>query len=199
MNAPLAHSPITSEAIRRLAIPESWVHALDYHRPIPEPNDITSRAPYQTLIRCFDAVMVVVFVGYSFGTQSNDTIDDTESFELITDLLRWRPKPVLVIGPNPEAVASRIEAALRRKRVSLLRCRWNVLAEFVLSGAFARATRRTWRGDPRAITQLYQGFEEEQYYIDVQRNCLHSDAIDTHTILDMAACGSEANGRYACS
>ena len=59
-NAPLVHSPITSEAIRRLAIPESWVHALDYHRPIPEPNDITSRAPYRTLIRCFDAVMVVV-------------------------------------------------------------------------------------------------------------------------------------------
>jgi hypothetical protein len=35
--------------------------------------------------------MTVIFVGYSFGTQSTDTIDDTESFELITDLLRWRP------------------------------------------------------------------------------------------------------------
>jgi hypothetical protein len=194
--APLVHSPVTSEAIRRLAIPQSWVHALDYHRPIPEPNGITSRAPYQTLIRRFDAVMAVVFVGYSFGTQPNDTIDDTESFELIADLLRWRAKPILVIGPDPEPVASRIEGALRRKRVSLLRCRWNVLAEFVLSGSFGRGTPLTGRGDSNAITQLYYGFEEKQHYIDVQRNCLSTDAIDTYTTLD-SACGRWADNGWS--
>jgi hypothetical protein len=97
----LAHSPFISRAIAHLAIPDSFPQYLDYHRPLPEPNDMTSRPAYRMLERRFNSIECVVFIGYSFGEQRRDgSIDDIESFEMLASLLRWRPKPVLVIGPD---------------------------------------------------------------------------------------------------
>jgi hypothetical protein len=165
IDAQLVHSTVATDAIRWLAIPESWIEQLRYHRPLPEPSGITNQEAYKLLPRCFDALHAVVIIGYSFGEQrQSGLIHDTESFELLVDLLRWRPKPVLVIGPDPDSVAARVEVGTRR-RVSTLACKWNVLSQFILVGAFARACDRSSGRDARAITSKYQAFEERVEYI----------------------------------
>jgi hypothetical protein len=157
IDAQRVHSPVVDRALQFLAIPSEWASSLGYHRPLPEPNDMTSRQPYRMLPRYFELVSAVVIIGYSFGSQPSGSLDDTESFEMITDLLRWRRKPVLVVDPQPEPLAFRLQAALKGAPVSMLRCKWNVLAEFLLGGGFARAC----AGDRRSLTLLYQIFEDE--------------------------------------
>jgi hypothetical protein len=165
IDAQFVHSALATDAIRWLTIPESWVEQLNYHRPLPEPSSITNKGAYRLLPRCFDALHAVVIIGYSFGEQrQGGLIHDTESFELLVDLLRWRPKPVLIIGPDPDSVAARVEAGIR-KRVSTLACKWNILSRFVSIGAFARACERSRRRNARAITSQYQAFEEHVKYI----------------------------------
>lgn len=165
VDAQLVHSTVAMDAIRWLTIPERWIEQLHYHRPLPEPTDITNQKAYRVLPHCFDALHAVVIIGYSFGEQrQSGMIHDTESFELLVDLLRWRSKPVLVIGPNPDSVAARIESGMRRRRVSTLACKWNVLAQFVTSGAFAHAYKRSRRRDMQAVTSQYQAFEEHVEY-----------------------------------
>ena len=161
VNPHWVHAPVVDLAIRHLAIPQDWIAALAYHRPLPEPTNMTLRPPYRLLQRYFEALEIVVIIGYSFGAQPSGALDDAESFEMLTDLLRWRPKPVLVIEPAPELLAERLIATTRGGRVSMLRCKWNVLAEFVMTGQFRRACARTWRGDRRSITPLFWAFEEE--------------------------------------
>lgn len=157
----LVHSPSVSRAIAYLAIPDSFPLYLDYHRPLPEPNDMTSRPAYRMLERWFDSMECVVLIGYSFGEQRGDgSIDDIESFEMFASLLRWRPKPVLVIGPDPEKVRMRLEQAIRRSSVSSLCCKWNVLAEFMLSDAFGVACEQVHRRGLQVITSEYRRFED---------------------------------------
>jgi hypothetical protein len=158
VDARWVHASAIDGAIRHLAIPDVWIDALDYHRPLCEPNSITTRRPYRQLQGQFGDRAAVVIIGYSFGAQPDGSIDDAESFSMLIDLLRWRPKPVLVVGPDPEPLAVRLESALRLSSVSMLRCHWNVLAEFVLSGQFARACAGAWRKEIRFITPLYLAF-----------------------------------------
>lgn len=164
VNFGLAHSPILNLAIEMLAIPDSITDAFGYHRPLPEPSNITSQEPYLTLKSNFESSQSVIIIGYSFGYQTaTGSIDDAESFEMIVDLLRWRPKRVLIIDPNPERLYFRIESAVRRNTVSILRCKWNVLAAFILSGAFGRAYKQMRRNDWQEITSLYQKFEDVKH------------------------------------
>jgi hypothetical protein len=157
--ASVVHSEWAERALYHLAVPAGIIASFDYHRPLREPNDITVRRAYQLLPYYFENRAMVVTVGYSFGAQPDGSLDDSESFDMLVDLLRWRPKPVLVIDPEPDALAARLEAPLRR-RVSVLRCKWNVLCEFVISGLFANAYRELQHRDPRAITDRYRAFEE---------------------------------------
>lgn len=66
--------------------------------PGPEPPEITNTDSYRWLIRAFRAIPCIVFVGYSFGRQLWG-IDDFESAEFFADLLKWSPKPVVVVDP----------------------------------------------------------------------------------------------------
>ena len=96
----LVHSPAVTSTLQWLAISGNFPKSLVYHRPLPEPGDITSRTAYRILASKFQSLQAVVIIGYSFGEQSaTGSIDDSESFEMIVDLLRWRPKPVLLVGP----------------------------------------------------------------------------------------------------
>ena len=157
----LVHAPSVNHALRWLAVSDEFTKNLGYHRPLPEPGDITSRTPYQVLISNFLSMQAVVIIGYSFGEQpGTGSIDDSESFEMIVDLLRWRPKPVLLIDPFPERLVLRIEQAVRNKIVSPLQCKWNVLSEFILSGGFASAYKQSGQARDQEITSLYQKFEE---------------------------------------
>lgn len=161
VEARIAHSPAINRAIQWLAIPDNFRKKLIYHRPLPEPGDITSRIPYRILASQFQSLQVVVIIGYSFGEQrETGSIDDSESFEIIVDLLRWRPKPVLLVGPEPERLLSRIESAIRSKSVSMLRCKWNVLAEFILSGGFTSAYKLARLNGVQEMTSLYLKFED---------------------------------------
>jgi hypothetical protein len=157
----MVHSSGVTAALRWLAIPQSFVSQFAFHRPEPEPSDISENWPYRKLIEIFASLEAVVVIGYSFGEQ-RDTgcIDDTESFEALTDLLRWRPKPVLVIGPDPEGVAARLEAAVRTRDIGLLACRWNVLSQFVLCGAFSRACKEVPRRGLQIVTSSYRRLED---------------------------------------
>jgi hypothetical protein len=154
------HSPIVSRAIALSALPDSFPLYLDFHRPLPESNDMTSRPAYQMLERRFDSINYVVLIGYSFGEQHQDgCIDDVETFEMLASLLRWRPKPVLVIGPDPDRICLRLEQAIRRASVSRLCCKWNVLAEFMLTDGFGRACEQVHRKGLQIISSEYRRFE----------------------------------------
>jgi hypothetical protein len=157
----MVHAPAVAAALRWLAIPASFVEQFDFHRPEPEPSDISGNWSYRRMIEMFDSLKMVVVIGYSFGEQ-RDTgeIDDTESFAVLTDLLRWRPKPVLVIGPDPEGVAARIEATARTGDVGLLACRWDVLSNFVLCDAFSRACKEVPRRGLQIVTSSYRRLED---------------------------------------
>ena len=98
----------------------------------------------------------IVLIGYSFGEQ-RDTglIDDSETFAMLTELLVWCPRPILVIDPWPERIVDRMAASLRRPSVSSLRCRWNVLAEFIVTGGYGRAIRAGWSKGNSSITHEY--------------------------------------------
>jgi hypothetical protein len=157
----LVHSKIVYEGIQRLSIPSSFINALDYHRPLPEQSGITSHSSYTQLASYFESVQAVIIIGYSFGEQqATGSIDDLESFEMIVDLLRWRPKRVLVVGPDPEQLFFRIEDAIKSKAVSMLLCKWNVLSAFILSGAFAKSCNQARCFDSQEITSLYRKFED---------------------------------------
>lgn len=161
VNSNFVHHPIVEDAMQALIIPDSFVKRLEYQRPLPEHRDITSNSAYQAIIHAFSSVRFVVLIGYSFGEQ-RDTglIDDSETFAMLSDLLRWRSKQILVIDPNPERIVDRIAASLRRPHVSALRCRWNVLAEFIFSGGYGRAIRGEWSKRNSLITQEYWKFED---------------------------------------
>jgi len=58
---------------------------------------------YRRALELFAQSPALVLVGYSFG-RWQDTFDDAGSFEYFVDLLRWRPRPVLILSPSPNAV-----------------------------------------------------------------------------------------------
>ncbi|HEY4368746.1 MAG TPA: hypothetical protein VGN07_16045 [Steroidobacteraceae bacterium] len=154
------HAPFVTAAIRHLALPAEFSDWLDHHRPLPEPLDITTRDPYRCLIHDFGSAHLNVIVGYSFGEQRDSgAIHDTESFELIIDLMRWKPRPTLIVDPYPERIADRIGAAVHR-HVTVLPCKWNVLSHFILEGAYQSAWRERQRKGNGFITSQYRRFEE---------------------------------------
>ncbi len=160
VNFRLAHSSVLSRGILMSAISDSTCDALDFHRPLPEPSDITSHQCYLNLLTKFESIQSVVIIGYSFGAQGDGSIDDSESFDMIVDLLRWRPKRVLIIDPDPWGLFSRINAVIKENAVSILRCKWNVLADFILSGAYTKAFNQGRLNGLQEITLLYRIFEE---------------------------------------
>jgi len=157
--ASFVHSSAVRDALYHLAIPTDFPGWLDYHRPLPEPMHITSKWPYRLLLDRFSSLQAAVVIGYSFGEQTAGTLQDRESFEMLTDLLRWRPRPILIVDPYPERVADRIASAVHRN-VSQLRCRWNVLAEFILSGGYRLAQQASHIKGAQAITSMYRHFED---------------------------------------
>jgi hypothetical protein len=157
--ASFVQSVAFDDALRHLAIPTCFPGWLDYQRPLPEPTDITSRWTYRTLADRFASLHAAVIIGYSFGVQSTGMINDAESFEMLTDMLRWRPRPVLVVDPYPDRVADTIASAVHRN-VSVVRCKWNVLAEFILAGRYHLACQASHTKGLQGITSMYRQFED---------------------------------------
>jgi hypothetical protein len=157
VNAELVHSSAIINAVEYLTVPENFPSRSMYHRPLPEPWHITSHLSYRMLISRFNSVRAVVIIGYSFGEQvTTGLIDDAEFFEMLVDLLRRRPKPILLVNPDPERLLFRIEESIHCKSVSALHCKWNILAEFILSGGYKLALQNNWQ----EVTSLYLRFED---------------------------------------
>jgi hypothetical protein len=160
IEADFVHSDAVTQGIRHLAVPDEFEDWLTHHRPLPEPSTMTSRPSYRALVAQFGAACIDVIIGYSFGEQpQSGIIHDSESFELLVELMRRTPRPTLVIGPYPERVAERIAAAIHRP-VTILPCRWNVLAEFILSGKYRLAWQESLRKGTRALRSAYRRIEE---------------------------------------
>lgn len=149
INPLIAHSPFIQEAIHWLTIPLSVDTYFPYQRPIPEDSLITSTKPYRRLINIFSSIRRVCIIGYSFGR-----MNDAESFEMLIDLLRWKPKPILIVNPDPRDLIELLETTLKRKSVYGLSCKWNVLAKFVINGCFKRVYRISG-GAEKLITNAY--------------------------------------------
>jgi hypothetical protein len=158
INPVIAHSSYMHEALSWLAIPQSVAKYFNYQRPIPEHPLITSMSPFRRLKDIFSTVHCVCFIGYSFGMWGGG-MDDVESFELLTDLLRWKPKPVLIVNPAPQYLVELLETAIKRKSVYGLCCKWNILAKFILMGLFQRVYRISG-GSDKLITNAYLWFDE---------------------------------------
>jgi hypothetical protein len=166
INPVIAHSSYMQEAIHLLAITQSVSKYFNYQRPIPEHSSITSMTPYRRLKDIFSTVHFVCIIGYSFGAWGGG-MDDVESFELLTDLLRWKLKPVLIVNPTPKYLVEMVEAAIKRKTVYGLCCKWNILAKFIIKGCFQRAIAG---GSAKSITNAY----------------LYCDEILSHSLTDTA-------------
>lgn len=158
LNPAISHSSVLVEALDLMAIPPSVAKYFDYWRPIPEHLMITSTRPFLKLKEIFPTVDCVCIIGYSFGAWSGG-IDDSESFEMLVDLLCWRPKPVLIVDPAPQHLANSIESLIKVKNVHRLCCRWNILAEFIASGLLRRMFLTTG-GSTEQITNAYLYFDE---------------------------------------
>ena len=140
INPSIAYASYMHEAMRGLAISESVAKFFNYWRPIPEHPSITSMKPYRRLRDIFSTVHCVCIIGYSFGTWGGG-MDDVESFELLSDLLRWKPKPILIVNPTPQYLVELLETAIKRKTVYGLSCKWNILANFIINGCFQKVYR----------------------------------------------------------
>jgi len=158
VNPYVAHSLAMQNAIKWLTIPQSINKSFRYWRPIPEDSSVTSRIPYHRLKDIFATIKCLCIIGYSFGSKQ-ERIDDGESFEMLVDLLRWKPKPVLIINPNPLHLVELFQSTLKQTTVFGLCCKWNILAKFIISHSFRRAYQVS-QGSAKALTSAYLFYEE---------------------------------------
>jgi len=99
--------------------------------PRPEPKWITERREYSVARRYLSfSGDVFLSIGYSFGRTLSGTIDDVESFEFFRDILKRRPRRVVVLDPQPEHVVGLFEDALRQ-RIYACRLYWDCLASAI--------------------------------------------------------------------
>ena len=165
----VAHSTIMQRALDWMILQKHVGQLFPYWRPVPESQSITSAEPYHRLKDVFSSMRYVCFIGYSFGAWSGG-IDDAESFEMITDLMRWKPKTVVVVNPHPNNLAALIESSIKQK-VFCLSCKWNILAKFIVTGFFRKAFLESG-GSIRGITDCFFRFEELLHNIDEKKaNC----------------------------
>jgi len=158
LNPMIAHSSILQEGLSWLSIPQSVDKFFNYQRPISEHSSITSMNPYHRLKDILPTVNCLCIIGYSFGMWGGG-MDDVESFELIMDLLRWKPKPIIIVNPSPRFVIELLETTIKRKIVYGLSFKWNILAKFIINGCFQRAYRKSC-GSANLITDAYFRCEE---------------------------------------
>jgi hypothetical protein len=102
--------------------------------PQPEPRNITSRVAYDRAIKLFPLAHYLVIIGYSFGKFKN-SIDDYETFEFFRDLLKYHPKPVIIIDPQPEKIVGLVQESINRKDVYSIPAYWNALTRAVFETA----------------------------------------------------------------
>jgi hypothetical protein len=105
------------------------------HLPKRESNDITARAAYQRASIYFPLARCLVLIGYSFGKFGN-SIDDSETFAFLCELLRRYPKPVIVIGLDPEEIAAAIQEAAHLRPVYSISAFWNHLSQAMVEVAY---------------------------------------------------------------
>lgn len=97
--------------------------------PRPEPKWITRRQEYD-VVRSYltQRGEFLLLIGYSFGRQPGGSIDDTESFEFLREVLKRFRRRIVVVDPFPEHVAGLFEDALRHRIYACKLC-WNHLAK----------------------------------------------------------------------
>lgn len=100
--------------------------------PSPEPTGITDTLPFIRGRELSTLARALVFIGYSFG-QWKGKFDDSESLEFFIDLLRYRPKPVIVLSPNPEELVEILRERISSYNVYALAIRWELFSATLLS------------------------------------------------------------------
>lgn len=97
--------------------------------PGPEPKTITRRPEYKFAIERMRAGgQYFLLIGYSFGRQRDGSIDDAESLEFLSELLKRFHRRIVLIDPMPEHVAGLFENRLHQ-RIYACKLYWNHLAE----------------------------------------------------------------------
>jgi hypothetical protein len=107
----------------------------EVYLPKPETLDITKRGSYREALSYFPAAQFLLLIGYSFG-RYKDSIDDSETFNFFTELLKRYPKPVLVVDPNPDITAAAIQETIRQKTVYAIPVYWNYLTKAIIEVAY---------------------------------------------------------------
>jgi len=166
INPLVAHSTIMQKALNWMKFHKHIGQLFPYWRPVPESQSIIATEPYHRLKNVFSSMRCVCLIGYSFGAWSGG-IDDAESFEMITDLIRRKPKTVVVINPHPNNLATLLESSIKQK-VFCLSCKWNILAKFIATGFFRKAYLESG-GSIDRITDYFLRFEELLHNIDEKK------------------------------
>lgn len=169
------HGRIPSELVRS----EAWSRWIEctlhyggpdlkdesYVLPQSEPRTITGTKAYERAIPLFALGEDLVVLGYSFG-KFQGRIDDSETFEYIVDLARWRRKRLLVIDRQPSEVLCRIQDAARLDHVESLEADWDCVAAALLEES---------RGVlPRPSATHAEFYSKVLYRHDVLRGRAHS-------------------------
>jgi hypothetical protein len=99
--------------------------------PSPEPGTMTRAREYADAARYLSLHgRFLLLIGYSFGLQSDGSIDDAESFQFLCEHLKRFRRHIVVVDPHPEHVAGLFEQALRQ-RIYACKLYWNYFAKAV--------------------------------------------------------------------
>lgn len=122
--------------------------------PQPELSSTIRRPEYERLISLFSTRSQLIIIGYSFAGR-----DDQQTFDVITDLLKFHPIPVTVVDPYPEPIIEDIFGNTKLTNVTGVKVKWGILAESM------SLAREGFHVPPNFITdkvvELYSYIEEK--------------------------------------
>jgi len=105
--------------------------------PMPEPVNITNEYAYKKAEFYFPYINHLILIGYSFGRQLNDSIDDKATFSFFTEgLLYKHPKPIYILDKNPEPIAEMIQKITHLNSVYPIPVYWNHLSRAIIEMAY---------------------------------------------------------------
>lgn len=103
------------------------VHSLSYYPPIREVHRLGATDNYGAYERALGGAERVVIVGYSFGGG-----DDWIAREILVGVIRWKPRAVLLVGPQARDLAEALADDCRASCFAAMRSPWYSVARALI-------------------------------------------------------------------
>lgn len=129
--------------------------------PQIEPADIVDTAPYRVARSRIVQARCIALIGYSFGS-----MDDRVAYRLLTQNVARTRAPVIVVGPNVEALAMQLRESVGGVAVAGLPVYWDTLAEAIIATSLQRFHKSCDLGRrcARCTAYAYEGILDRRQY-----------------------------------